>query len=133
LRKKIFILIFEFAGNYTSQMNKYLVAELVSGYLQEALEAAKEEVERLIDIILIRDQEIRELQDEVRRLRGTRTLVDRDGNSALFVRDADGVFHELPLEEPIRNVRRRLNFDLESDSDSELDDDAQFMADLLGF
>jgi hypothetical protein len=108
-------------------MNKYLVAQLVAGALQERLEAKQEEIERLIDILLVRDQEIRELQDEVRRARNTRTLVDRDGRTGLFVRDADGIFHELPVEEPIRNVRRRLNFD--TDSDSESDDD--FMTQLM--
>lgn len=100
-------------------MNKYLVAQLVAGVLQERLEAKQEEIERLIDIILVRDAEITELQHEVRRARNTRTLVDRDGNTGLFVRDADGVFHELPIEEPLRNVRRRLNFDTDSDSESE--------------
>ena len=102
-------------------MNKYLVAQLVAGALQERLEAKQEEIERLIDIIMIRDAEITELQDEVRRARNTRSLVDRDGNTGLFVRDANGIFHELPVEEPLRNVRRRLNFD--SDSDTDTDDE----------
>ena len=61
-------------------MNKYLVAQLVAGVLQERLEAKQEEIERLIDILLVRDAEIRELQDEVRGARNTRTLVDRVGS-----------------------------------------------------
>jgi hypothetical protein len=99
-------------------MNKYLVAQLVSGFLQERVEVYKEEINRLVEILMVRDEEIRELQDELRRRRQTRRLVD--GNTSVFIRDAYGVFHELPVEEPLRNVRRRLNFD---DSDTDSDED----------
>ena len=110
------------------KMNKYLVAQLVAGALQERLEAQKDEIQRLIDILLVRDEEVSQLQDELWRARNTRSLVGRDGHTGLFVRDADGVFHELPAEEPIRNVRRRLNFTSDSDSDS---DSETFMNELM--
>jgi hypothetical protein len=51
------------------------------------------------------------LQDEIGRLENQeRILVDRDGRQAVFRRDPSGVYTQVE-EEPIRQVRRRLNFD----------------------
>lgn len=100
-------------------MNKYLVAQLVANYLQERVETQKEEIERLLDVIQLHNQEIQELQDEVRRTRNYREMVGRDGSTALFIRSADGHFMEVQPEESIRSVRRRLNFDSESEGETE--------------
>lgn len=66
--------------------------------------------------------------DQLRRT--TRLLYSTDGGSALFTRNADGVFvqvEEPPQEERPSEVARRLNF--ESDSDSEMED--EFMNELM--
>ena len=79
-------------------------------------------------------QHLVEAEDEIYRLRRTdRVLHSTDGRTALFRRNRDGVFVEVvdpPEEEPVRNVRRRLNFDVDS-SDSDSDD--ELMTELLGF
>lgn len=73
-----------------------------------------------------------EAEDEVERLRRTdRILHSTDGRTAIFRRNHDGVYVEVqdqPEEEPIRNVRRRLNFDSDS-TESELED--EFMQELM--
>lgn len=73
-------------------------------------------------------------QYEIDQLRGaTRILYSTDGRTALFARNRHGVYVEVtdpPEEEPIRSVRRRLNFDSESSEESS---DDELMTQLFGF
>lgn len=96
----------EALANQLSDRNK-LVAKL-----QRQLEAARER--------------LRDAQTELNTFRNTtRILVDRDGEQRLFRLDHDGVFVESD-QEPIRSVRRRLNFDFDDYEFEENEDDLMY-------
>jgi hypothetical protein len=72
--------------------------------------ANREIAERDAQIEILHDAIVM-LQNEISTLENTdRILVDRNGEQAVFRRNADGVYAQIE-EEPIREVRRRLNFD----------------------
>jgi hypothetical protein len=60
-----------------------------------------------------------------------RRMVDQHGRTGYFSRGADGIFRELEVieEEPLRSVRRRLNYD----SDSTEEDIDEFTRMLFDF
>jgi hypothetical protein len=62
------------------------------------------QIEVLHDAILMLQNEISLLENQ------NRILVDRNGNQTVFRRNDRGVYEEIE-EEPLRQVRRRLNFD----------------------
>lgn len=76
-------------------------------------------------IIAEKDQELENLRDMVASLQTDlntvnnqyQVLVDRNGRRALFRRNEFQVFEE--MEEPLQDVRRRLNFDEESEEDED--------------
>lgn len=69
------------------------------------------------------------LQTEINEMRNTyHILVNQDGEERLFRRNTENVFVQVE-EEPIEEVRRRLNFDVESEAESE----DELMSRLLGF
>jgi|LakMenE01Jun11ns_1017448.scaffolds.fasta_scaffold9940042_3 uncharacterized coiled-coil protein SlyX len=96
-------------------LEKHYIAE--NEALANQLSAANREIAR-------QNQEIENLQDAVVMLQTEintyenqhRILVDRNGRRAVFRRNFVGVFEEV-VEEPLREVRRRLNFDVEDDVD----------------
>jgi hypothetical protein len=85
------------------------------------------DIDRLIDHIADLERENAQLR------RSSRILYNSNGEPALFARNANGVFEQVaglgePEEEPIREVRRRLDFN-SSDSESEMED--EFMEELM--
>lgn len=85
------------------------------------------DIDRLIDHVAELERENYNLR------RSSRILYNTDGEPALFARNANGHFEQVvglrpPEEEPIRDVRRRLDFN-SSDSESEMED--EFMHQLM--
>ncbi len=82
--------------------NEELVRLLCEANRQIAIK--DQENENLHDAIVMLQTEISTLENH------DRILVDRNGEQATFRRNPSGVYEEIE-EEPIREVRRRLNFD----------------------
>jgi predicted nucleic acid-binding Zn-ribbon protein len=95
---------------------------IVNFLLEQHYIKENEELARLLSEanrqLASKDQEIENLQDAVVMLQSEistlenhdRVLVDRNGQQATFRRNEHGIYEEIE-EEPIREVRRRLNFD----------------------
>lgn len=96
------------------QQNKALADECSS--LAEAVSDRNRTISNLSAIIAELRRRLRESQ-----VIHIRRIVDENGHTAYFSRGLDGVFRELDVltDEPVRNVRRRLDFDSDSDSDIE--------------
>lgn len=116
-----------------------VIAQLMNQYVREENRQLCLEVDDLADQLSRANRTIGQLQSDISQLidhladaqhelnemhRRTRVLYTIDGVPRLFGRNSDGIFVEIadpPLEEPPRNVVRRL-FE-ESDSETESDDD----------
>jgi uncharacterized protein YigA (DUF484 family) len=116
-----------------------IVAEQMNQYIREENRQLHEEVQDLAEHLSRANRVIGQLHSDIAQLvdhladaqeeihamhRATRVLYTIDGVPRLFRRNPAGVFVEVadpPLEEPARNVARRL-FE-ESDSDEESDDE----------
>lgn len=103
-------------------------------YIQENEALAKQLCEANVQIayknheIEVLKEAIDMLQTEISEMRNTyHILVDQDGNERLFRRNENNTFVQVE-EEPIENVRRRLNFDVESEPEED-----DLMSRLLGF
>ena len=111
---------------YYASMDK---AAIVNFLLEQHYIQENEELARLLSeanrLIAQKNQEIENLLDLVSSLQTDlntannqyQVLVDRNGRQALFRRNDHQVFEE--VEEPIEDVRRRLNFDELSDEDED--------------
>jgi hypothetical protein len=89
-------------SNFYIEENEALASQLSLANREIAERDAQIEV--LHDAIVMLQNEVSLLENQ------DRILVDRDGRRATFRRNADGVYQEVE-EEPLRSVRRRLNFD----------------------
>lgn len=116
-----------------------VIAQLMNQYIREENRQLGEEVDDLADQLSTANRTIAQLQSDISQLidhladaqhelnamhERTRVLYNINGVPRLFGRNRDGIFVEIgepPLEEPPRNVVRRL-FE-ESDSEEESDDD----------
>jgi hypothetical protein len=116
-----------------------IIAQHMNQYIREENRQLHNEVNELADHLSRANRVIGQLQSDIAQLvdhladaqeeihamhRATRVLYTIDGVPRLFRRNPAGVFVEVadpPLEEPARNVARRL-FE-ESDSDEESDDE----------
>lgn len=116
--------IFHYAMNFEDK--SAIVNFLIENHYIKENEALARQLSERNQEIDYKDQEIETLQDalalltsELNALRNTyHILVDRDGRQALFRRDENNIFYEIP-EEPLSSVRRRLNFDEESTVDDD--------------
>jgi hypothetical protein len=89
-------------SNFYIQENEELAAQL--SYANRQIGERDSQIEVLHDAIVMLQHELSELQNQ------HRILVDRNGEQAVFRRNENGVYEEV-AQEPIRQVRRRLNFD----------------------
>jgi hypothetical protein len=89
-------------SNFYIEENEALASQLSLANREIAERDAQIEV--LHDAIVMLQNEVSLLENQ------DRILVDRDGRRATFRRNDDGVYQEVE-EEPLRSVRRRLNFD----------------------
>jgi len=107
MQDKVAIVQFLLSNRYI-QENEALSNQLCFANRQIAEKDAQIEV--LHDAIVM-------LQNEISALENTdRVLVDQNGRRAVFRRNEHGVYQEIE-EEPLREVRRRLNFDDEEEVD----------------
>ncbi len=116
--------VYEFCmNNFFIEENKHLEAK--NKHYEHQLEVFADVVSERNRTIANLSAIIADLRREVESTREIRRLVDRHGRTGYFLRNVDGTFRELEVieEEPSRNVRRRLNFELDSDSDSDIDDE----------
>ena len=84
------------------QENEALAGQL--SYANREIAEKDAHIEVLQDAIVMLQNEVSLLENQ------DRILVDRDGRRATFRRNDDAVYQEVE-EEPLRSVRRRLNFD----------------------
>lgn len=106
--------------HYYIEENETLAKQLCEANIQIAYKNREIEVLR---------EAIDMLQTEINEMRNTyHILVNQDGEERLFRRNENNVFVQVE-EESIEEVRRRLNFDVESEPESEDD----LMSRLLGF
>lgn len=116
--------IFHYAMNFEDK--SAIVNFLLENQYIKENEALAQQLSARNQELALKNQEIETLQDaivllhtELNMLRNTyHILVDRDGRQALFRRRENNVFYET-TEEPIHEVRRRLNFDDASDQDED--------------
>lgn len=102
------------------QENEALAKQLCEANIQIALKDSENQA--LVEAIAMLQRELDEANNTYH------ILVNQDGVEALFRRNENNTFVQVE-EEPIENVRRRLNFDIESETESEED----LMSRLLGF
>lgn len=116
--------VFEFCmNNYFIEENKYLQAQ--NQFYEQQIESLADSVSERNRTIANLSGIIADLRRQVENTMQIRRLVDHHGRTGYFIRGLDGTFRELEVieEEPIRSVRRRLNFDISSDSDSDIEDE----------